>query len=53
MGPVCVRGQNPSRQYVFEDDLEAILLQTHFEATLPLKVGHGIKGKKEKVNKYL
>ena len=53
MGPVCVRGQNPSRQYVSEDDLEAILLQTHFEATLPLKVGHGTKGKKKKVNKYL
>ena len=57
MSPVCIRGQNPSRQYVSEDDLEAILeailLQTHFEATLPLKVGHGTKGKKEKMNKYL
>ena len=53
MGPVFVRGQNPSRQYVSEDDLNAILLQTHFGVTLPLKVGHGTKGKEEKVNKYL
>ena len=53
MGPVFVRGQNPSRQYVSEDDLNAILSQTHFETTLPLKVGHGAKGKKEKINKYL
>ena len=53
MGPIFVRGQNPSRQYVSEDDLNAILLQTHFRVTLPLKVGHGTKGKKEKINKYL
>ena len=43
-----VREQNPSRQYVSKVDLKAILLQTHFRATLPLKVGHGTKGKKEK-----
>ena len=49
MGPVFVRGQNPSRKYVSEDDLNTILLQTHFRATLPLKVGHGTKGKKEKI----
>ena len=49
MGPVFVRGQNPSRQYVSEDDLNTILLQTHFRATLPLKVGHGTKGNKEKI----
>ena len=53
MGPVFVQEQNPSRQYVSEDDLNAILLQTYFRATLPLKVGHGTKGKKEKINKYL
>ena len=53
MGLVFVRGQNPSRQYVSEDDLNAILLQTHFKTTLTLKVGHGTKGKKEKINKYL
>ena len=53
MGPVFIRGQNPSRQYESEDDPNAILLQTHFKATLPLKVGHGTKGKKEKINKYL
>ena len=50
---VFVRGQNPSRQYESEDDLNATLLQTHFGATLPLKVGHETKDKKEKVNKYL
>ena len=49
MSPVFVRGQNPSWQYVSEDDLNAILLQTHFRATLPLKVGYGTKGKKEKI----
>ena len=43
-----VQGQNPSRQYVSKIDRNAILLQTHFKATLPLKVGHGTKGKKEK-----
>ena len=53
MGPVCVRGQNPSRQYVSEDDLNAALSQTHFEVVLPQKVGHGTKGKKEKTNRYL
>ena len=53
MGPVFVRGQNPSRQYVSKDNLNVILLLTHFRATLPLKVGHGTKGKKEKINKYL
>ena len=49
MGPVFVRGQNHSQQYVSKDDLNAILLQTHFRVTLPLKVGHGTKGKKEKI----
>ena len=44
MSLVFVRGQNPSQQYVSEDDLNSILLQTHFRATLPLKVGHGTKG---------
>ena len=53
MSLVFVRGQNPSRRYMSEDNLNAILLQTHFRATLPLKMGHGTKGKKEKVNKYL
>ena len=53
MSSVFVRGQNLSRQYESEDDLNAILLQTHFGATLPLKVRHGTKDKKEKVNKYL
>ena len=53
MGPVLVRGKNSSRQYVSEDDLNAVLSQTHFEATLPLKVEHGANGKKEKINKYL
>ena len=53
MGPICVREQNHSQQYASEDDLEVILLQTHFETTLPLKVGHGTKCKKEKINKYL
>ena len=53
MGPVLVRGQNRSRQYVSEDDLNAVLSQTHFKVALPLKVGHGAKGKKEKINKYL
>ena len=52
MGPVFVWGQNPSQQYVSEDDLNAVLSQTYFEATLPLKVGHGAKGNKEKINKY-
>ena len=52
MGLVFVQGQNPSRQYVSEDDLNVILLQTHFKAILPLKVGHKTKGKKEKINKY-
>ena len=33
--------------------MNAILLQTHFRATLPLNVGHGTKRKKEKINKYL
>ena len=36
-----------------EDDLNVTLLQTYFGATLPLKVGHRTKDKKEKVNKYL
>ena len=36
-----------------EDDLNATLSQTHFEVVLPQKVGHGMKGKKEKINKYL
>ena len=53
MGPVFVRGQNPSRQYVSEDDLNAVLSQTRFEVALPLKVGYGAKGKIEKINKYL
>ena len=53
MSSVFVRGQNPPRQYVSKDDLNAMLLQTHFRATSALKVGHGTKGKKEKVNKYL
>ena len=53
MGPVLVRGQNRSRQYVSEDDLNAVLSQTYFETALPLKVGHGAKGKEEKINKYL
>ena len=53
MGPVFFREQNPSWQYVSEDDLNAVLSQKHFETTLPLKVGHGTKGKKEKINKYL
>ena len=53
MDPVYVRGQNPSRPYVSEDDLNAALSQTHFEVVLPQKVGHGTKGKKEKINKYL
>ena len=53
MGPVLVRGQNRSRQYVYKDDLNAVLSQTHFKVALPLKVGHGAKGKKEKINKYL
>ena len=53
MGPVFVRGQNPSQQYVSEDDLNAVLSQTHFETALPLKVGHEAKNKKEKINKYL
>ena len=53
MGPVFIRGQDPSRQYASENNLNAILLQIHFKATLPLKVGHGTKGKKEKINKYL
>jgi len=50
---VLVRGQNPPRQYESKDDLNFILLQTHFRATLLLKVGHETKGKKEKMNKYL
>ena len=49
MGPVCVRGQNPSRQYVSEDDLNATLSQTHFKVVLPQKVGHETKSKKEKI----
>ena len=53
MSSVFVRGQNPPRQYVSKDDLNAMLLQTHFEVVLPQKVGHGTKGKKEKINKYL
>ena len=53
MGRVFVWGQNPSLQYMSEDDLNTILSQTHFEVALPLKVGHGAKGKKEKINKYL
>ena len=53
MGSVFVQRQNPSWQYVSEDDSNTVLSQTHFEATLPLKVGHGAKGKKEKINKYL
>ena len=53
MGLVFVRGQNPSRQYVSEVDLNAVSSQTYFEATLPLKVGHRAKGKKGKINKYL
>ena len=53
MGQIFVRGQNPSRQYVSEDNLNAVLSQTYFEAAVPLKVGHGAKGKKEKINKYL
>ena len=48
MSPVFVREQNHSQQYVSEDDLNAILLQTLFRATLPLKVGHETKGKKER-----
>ena len=53
MGPICVQGQDPSRHYVSEDDLNAVLSQTHFEVALPQKVGHETKGKKEKINKYL
>ena len=53
MGPVCVRGQDPSWHYVSKDDLNAVLSQTHFEVALPLKVRHGAKDKKEKINKYL
>ena len=53
MSSVFNRGQNPSRQYESEDDQNATLLQTYFGATLPLKVGYGTKGKKEKANKYL
>ena len=53
MGSVFVREQNLSQQYVSEDDLNAVVSQIHFETTLQLKVGHGAKGKKEKINKYL
>ena len=53
MGTVFVRGQNPFRQNVSEDDLNAVLSQTHFEIALPLKVGHEAKDKKEKINKHL
>ena len=53
MGLIFVRGQNPSWQYESEDDQNAILLQTYFGATLPLKEEEGTKGKKEKANKYL
>ena len=53
MGRVFIRGQNPFRQFVSEDDLNAVLSQTHFEVASSLKVEHGAKGKKEKINKYL
>ena len=53
MGPVFIQGQNTPRQYMSEDDLNTILSQAHFEVALPLKVGHGAKAKKEKINKYL
>ena len=49
----CIKRKGTSQQYVSEDDLNAVVSQIHFETTLQLKVGHGAKGKKEKINKYL
>ena len=48
MGPVFIRGQNPSRQHVFEAYLNAVSSQTYFEVALPLKEGHWAKAKERK-----
>ncbi|XP_050281518.1 uncharacterized protein LOC126722406 [Quercus robur] len=53
MGRVFIRRQNPSRQFVSEDDLNAVLSQTHFEVASSLKVKHGAKVMKQPYNYWL
>ena len=53
MGSISVRGQQYPQQNVSEMNLSTLSSRTYFGTTSQLRVGHWIKDKDKKADKYL